>query len=169
MWYYLGFAVVFVCFLYHTFFHVLGYYKKIKPRKLLFNLVGVCMFLGWFSYFYISFYQFPETFSLTNYIGIIFLLIGIFLFVVSHGKIHKRMHLGKGGFVKEGVYKYLRHPMYAGEILMILGAPILGSSLLTFGLSPIFIIQILIWRHLEEKKLIREFPEYKEYKKRTWF
>lgn len=167
--YYIFFSIVFICFFFHTAVHVLEHYKRISEHKGIFAAIGISMFFGWFSYFFISFSEFSVNLSIINYLGLIILIMGFYLFFVSHAKVHKRMHSGKGKLVTDGIYKHLRHPMYLGEILMLLGAPILGQSLLTLFLSPIFIIQILIWRYFEEQELTEEFSEYAEYKKRTWF
>jgi protein-S-isoprenylcysteine O-methyltransferase Ste14 len=168
--YYVFFSTVFVCFAFHTAVHILEHYKRISEQKGIYAAIGVTMFFGWFSYFFISFSEF-SLMNLTgfNHVGLFILIAGFYLFFVSHIKVHKRMHSGKGNLVTDGVYKYLRHPMYLGEILMLLGAPIFGQSLLTLLLSPIFIIQILIWRYFEEQELTEEFPKYAGYKKKTWF
>ena len=168
--YHIFLAVAFVCFLYHTVVHVLEHYKKISENKFSHIGIEISMFLGWLSYFFVSFSNFSFNLSILNYLGLVVLITGFYLFFASSKKVHKKLHTGKGGLVTEGIYKYTRHPMYLGEILMLISAPVFGSSLLTFGLSPIFIIQILIWRHYEEKELLSEFPkEYAEYKNRTWF
>lgn len=168
--YYVFLLVGFLCFVYHTMDHVLENLGIIKGNKLIYAGVGVAMFFGWFSYFYISFNDpIPLGVWWAGYLGMALVMTGFYLFIISHHKVHKRMHTGKGNLITDGIYKHLRHPMYLGEILILLGAPILGQGMLTLMLSPLFIGQILIWRHLEERVLIREFPQYKEYKKRTWF
>jgi protein-S-isoprenylcysteine O-methyltransferase Ste14 len=128
------------------------------------------MFLAWFSYFFISFND-PNPVNLSGYnnVGLFLIVVGFYLFLVSHARVHKRMHSGKGVLVRDGIYKYLRHPMYLGEIFLLIGAPVFGQGFLTFLLSPVFIIQILVWRYFEEKELTEEFPEYRDYKKKTWF
>jgi protein-S-isoprenylcysteine O-methyltransferase Ste14 len=168
--YYILLSIAFICFAFHTAVHVLEHYKKISGHKFIYAAIGISMFFGWVSYFYISFSGLSVAdLTVFNCIGLFILIAGLYLFLVSHAKVHKRMHSGKGKLVTDGIYKHLRHPMYLGEILMLLGAPILGQSLLTLFLSPMFIIQILVWRYLEEKELMSEFPGYAEYKKRTLF
>lgn len=168
--YYIFFSIVLLCYLFHTTVHILEHFKRISDNKNIHIAIGISMFIGWFSYFYISFNGFSlENLSAFNYMGLLVLIMGFYLFLVSHARVHKRMHSGKGKLITDGVYKHLRHPMYLGEIMMLLGAPLFGQSYLTVILSPIFIIQILIWRYFEEQELIKEFPEYSEYRKRTWF
>jgi len=167
---YIFFSIAFICFAFHTSIHILEHYKKISEHRSIFAAIGISMFFGWFFYFLASFHD-PDPVNLSGVycIGLIPVMLGFYLFFASHSKVHKRMLSGKGELITDGLYKHTRHPMYLGEILILLGAPILGQSLLTLFLSPILIIQILIWRYYEEQELVEEFPEYAEYKKRTWF
>ncbi len=69
-----------------------------------------------------------------------------------------------------GVFAKLRHPMYTGFILWILGWAIYHGA----GVSLIFgfvgIGNILYWRRLEEETLeLRYGEEYRRYRQRTWF
>jgi protein-S-isoprenylcysteine O-methyltransferase Ste14 len=168
--YHISFAAALLCFLYHTSVHVLGHYGKIKEGEAVHVSIGIAMFIGWFSYFFMAFSDSaPFDIFPFNLAGLAILITGILLFIVSHGKVHKRMHHGEGGLVMDGIYRYTRHPMYLGEIMMLLGAPVFTQGLTTLTLSALFIAQILVWRYLEEKELMEEFPDYKDYKKRTLF
>jgi protein-S-isoprenylcysteine O-methyltransferase Ste14 len=65
--------------------------------------------------------------------------------------------------ISTGPYAVVRHPMYAGALVMLLGMPIaLGSKwgvLVTVVMTP-----ALIWRLLaEEKFLVKNLPGYLEY------
>jgi len=62
-----------------------------------------------------------------------------------------------------GVYKFVRHPMYVGNVIMMVGMPLaLGSY---WGL--LFVIPgvaVLVFRILDEEKLLtQELPGYREY------
>jgi protein-S-isoprenylcysteine O-methyltransferase Ste14 len=62
-----------------------------------------------------------------------------------------------------GVYKFVRHPMYSGDVVMMVGVPLaLGSS---WGL--LFVIPsvaVLVLRILDEEKLLtQDLPGYREY------
>jgi protein-S-isoprenylcysteine O-methyltransferase Ste14 len=69
--------------------------------------------------------------------------------------------------ISTGSYARVRHPMYAGALVMLLGVPLaLGSwwGLLTF--IPITIV--IVWRLLEEEKfLLENLPSYSEYRNRV--
>jgi protein-S-isoprenylcysteine O-methyltransferase Ste14 len=65
--------------------------------------------------------------------------------------------------ISTGLYAIVRHPMYAGALVMLLGMPLaLGSW---WGLCALlFIVPVLIWRLLDEERLLRkELPGYVEY------
>jgi protein-S-isoprenylcysteine O-methyltransferase Ste14 len=66
--------------------------------------------------------------------------------------------------ISSGPYALLRHPMYAGALVMLLGMPIaLGSW---WGvLVLVAILPALIWRLFDEEKfLVENLPGYAEYK-----
>jgi protein-S-isoprenylcysteine O-methyltransferase Ste14 len=69
--------------------------------------------------------------------------------------------------ISTGPYALVRHPMYAGALIMFLGIPIaLGSwwGLLVIGA----IVPALIWRLLDEEKfLARNLPGYAEYQNKV--
>jgi protein-S-isoprenylcysteine O-methyltransferase Ste14 len=69
--------------------------------------------------------------------------------------------------ISTGPYALVRHPMYAGGLVMLLGIPIaLGSwwgLLVIAAMTP-----ALIWRLFDEEKfLARNLPGYSEYQKKV--
>jgi len=72
--------------------------------------------------------------------------------------------------VKEGVYKYMRHPMHLGLLLFPVSiALIVASPTFLLIICPIEILFILIMiKIVEEPEAVRKFgDEYLEYKKQT--
>jgi len=65
--------------------------------------------------------------------------------------------------VSTGLYAYVRHPIYAGVLPMLVGMPLaLGSWWGLFGL--VLIVPALIWRLIDEEKfLCNNLPGYTEY------
>src|SRR5258705_1119282 len=69
--------------------------------------------------------------------------------------------------VSTGPYALVRHPMYAGALLLIIGMPLaLGSW---YGVLGIFgFLPVLIWRLSDEERfLTRNLPGYTEYKSKV--
>jgi protein-S-isoprenylcysteine O-methyltransferase Ste14 len=69
--------------------------------------------------------------------------------------------------IATGPYALVRHPMYAGALLYLLGTPLaLGSywGLVVFGA----VLPLLLWRLFDEERfLCRNLPGYTEYRKRV--
>jgi protein-S-isoprenylcysteine O-methyltransferase Ste14 len=72
--------------------------------------------------------------------------------------------------ISTGPYAWVRHPMYGGGFLVLLGIPVaLGSwwGVLVFVVA---IVPAVIWRLLDEEKfLARNLPGYVEYQRRVKF
>jgi len=69
--------------------------------------------------------------------------------------------------ISTGVYSFVRHPLYLGCLLMVLGAPLLMGSI--YGLEiGVIAIAFLVGRILgEEKMLVNELEGYADYKKKV--
>lgn len=68
--------------------------------------------------------------------------------------------------VSRGIYRYIRHPIYTGDILLLLGLELCLNSWLVLGLLllvPVVAVQTI----KEEQKLIRALPDYADYMRRT--
>ena len=69
--------------------------------------------------------------------------------------------------IATGPYALVRHPMYAGGLVFILGIPLALGSL--WGLASIvFFTPVAAWRILDEENLLaKDLPGYAEYEKRV--
>ncbi|MBT7188743.1 MAG: isoprenylcysteine carboxylmethyltransferase family protein [Anaerolineae bacterium] len=65
------------------------------------------------------------------------------------------------GLVWTGAYRFIRHPMYAGEILSFIGILIGSFSAWNTGVFILFVISV-IWRIYTEEALIENYKTYKE-------
>jgi protein-S-isoprenylcysteine O-methyltransferase Ste14 len=65
--------------------------------------------------------------------------------------------------ISTGPYAFVRHPMYAAALVMLLGIPLaLGSWWGLFAL--LLVLPVLIWRLLDEERFLRQnLPGYPEY------
>ncbi len=72
--------------------------------------------------------------------------------------------------VTRGLFKRLRHPMYLGFILWIIGWSLAHDAATGLLLGVPALASILWWRHLEDRRLGTQFGDaYREYKQSTWF
>ena len=69
--------------------------------------------------------------------------------------------------IKDGAYRLVRHPLYAGEILSMVGNALFWPSWWNI-LGAVLFISLQTWRaKVEESKLLLAFPEYEVYRQKT--
>lgn len=72
--------------------------------------------------------------------------------------------------VTNGLFAKLRHPMYTGFILWILGWSIYHDAIASLAVGLIGIANILYWRRVEEARLLARYGDtYQQYRLTTWF
>ena len=70
--------------------------------------------------------------------------------------------------VQRGPYRFMRHPIYTGHLLMGLGTAIASGLLVAFAALALFVAGFWIKLNQEERLLLRSFPdEYPAYKARV--
>lgn len=76
----------------------------------------------------------------------------------------RQVHAGRGQLVTSGIYGYMRHPQYAGLILVILGFNIQWPTFLTLLMAPVLIVMYVRLSRQEDRGLEGEFGEtYRKY------
>ncbi len=74
----------------------------------------------------------------------------------------------EGKVIDTGVYGKVRHPMYLGELLILLGFSIAALSILSFAVLVVFFIFLDRMATYEEKDLTRILgQQYSDYKKKV--
>lgn len=143
---------------------------KVDPEnKWVFTLVFVAMCLLLGSWPVMS----PKDPFLLNlpepigWVGVGLMTLGITLAIT--GLIQLRGLENIDHLVITGIYSKIRHPMYSGFILWILGWVIAQGALISLIVACVCIGNILYWRKLEEEKLIGQFGgDYQIYRTQTW-
>ncbi|MGZ8399743.1 MAG: methyltransferase family protein [Methyloceanibacter sp.] len=69
--------------------------------------------------------------------------------------------------VTTGPYAYVRHPMYAGALGLVLGAPLLLGSWWGLAGAALLILVMAMRAVLEERALTTELDGYADYAKRV--
>jgi protein-S-isoprenylcysteine O-methyltransferase Ste14 len=151
-------------------YEILKYKKILRPDKLSFVVMFINMGLLWTSWFELCRHDLyrMNLAGIIQYFGFSLFAIGVIIFFMSLGTI-KTFESYEGDLITKGIYSKLRHPMYLGFILWLVGFPIFFEALSSCILSILFIANILFWRHLEEKELKKRFISYEDYKKTTIF
>jgi len=72
------------------------------------------------------------------------------------------------GLITTGIYKRLRHPIYAGSMLILWGEPHLLDTANGLLLLLLFTTYFVIGSYMEERRMVRQFgEEYRTYRRRT--
>jgi protein-S-isoprenylcysteine O-methyltransferase Ste14 len=114
--------------------------------------------------------QMPNILNIIGFVGIICSFILIFLVMRENAYLSRVVEIQKERghtVITTGPYRYVRHPMYVGVIVMFFCTSlVLGSY---YGFIPALLLTIVIGirTHFEDKMLHEELPKYKEYAKKT--
>jgi protein-S-isoprenylcysteine O-methyltransferase Ste14/rhodanese-related sulfurtransferase len=106
-------------------------------------------------------------------IGAVLGLTGLFLGILSFLALGRNFRVyaaprRSGALIQTGVYKYVRHPMYSGVVLGLAGYVLcFGSYFFILTWAAVAVLYVLKGVK-EEAILLEKFPEYDEYRKRTW-
>lgn len=73
----------------------------------------------------------------------------------------------EGKLVTKGIFAYIRHPIYAGIILMAIGYGIYMDDSLKILIGLLILVFFELKSSYEEKRLIQHYPEYADYKLST--
>jgi protein-S-isoprenylcysteine O-methyltransferase Ste14 len=168
------FAVaVIVCTITHiirTIYEILKHKKKLNPNKLTFVIIFTNMVLLWISWFALCSLDVYSIHipGIIKIFGISLVGIGVIIFLTALFTI-KTLESYEGDLISKGIYSKIRHPMYLGFILWLIGFPIFSEAIFSFVLSFLFISNVLLWRQLEERELDKRFSSYADYRKTTLF
>jgi protein-S-isoprenylcysteine O-methyltransferase Ste14 len=143
-----------------------------KTQMLLSTIISI----SWFSALIVPLIEYSYLLRNNNYITIIGITI-VFLGIIIRGLSIK--YLGeyfsrdietwsKHHVVDRGLYKYIRHPAYLGNIIQILGFPLILNAYYSLTLSVLVIFCFLKRIELEEDFLEDNLKGYNDYKKETY-
>lgn len=103
--------------------------------------------------------------------GIALTIPALFLILNGWYHIYRRYwskETGTGSLVTSGVYRYIRHPQYAGLLLLSLGMLLNWATLPTLILYPVMVFMYVRLAKREERDMLAEFgEEYRRYMERT--
>ena len=111
--------------------------------------------------------------SIWNVAGLILFVVGMTIAFVAVFTL-KRFYSSSLVIVEDhqlithGIYRFMRHPIYFGVIIAIMGAPVYAPSLYGFMILSLLIPIFLYRIRMEEEILTDEFGDaYQEYKETT--
>ena len=105
------------------------------------------------------------------YIGYALNLVGAVLVIVGWQSVHRNYwskEEGLGKLVTNGIYTYVRHPQYAGFMLITLGLLVHWATIPLLIMWPILMVMYYRLAKREEREMEKEFGnQYLDYKKKT--
>ena len=170
------FVLFFIICLISYYLHTLWHYQTYKgidfmQRGKLFTIYShFVVFIGYFAFGFMIFYD-PLKINISSFLRIAGIITGISgMAIGAVATFQKRGYTDTDQLITSGIYSKLRHPMYFGIILIHIGLPLFFESMITLLSAIIWIPMIMLWKHWEEKHLVKKFGEsYYIYKRRTWF
>ena len=149
------------------FLYLLRSRAQLSSNSLAANTIAI---LGTFLPLFLAFLSRPESINPTA------VLAGDFFIIAGMGfSVYSVTHLGKNfsiipearKLVHSGPYKFIRHPLYLGELVSSLGvvlATVTASRMILF----LFMVGCQVYRALQEEKILTNvFPEYQNYRSKT--
>lgn len=134
------------------------------------NLIGIPLaFIG----FILAWLE-PSPFLFIPNIAIKFIagfltILGSIPVIIGHLEIGLPTHMPsvKDKLVRHGLYAYVRHPIYTGMLLVVIGLALLHPTSIFLLACIICFIWFSIQARLEEIDLIQRMPDYREYMKQV--
>ena len=142
---------------------------KIPIKDILFVLLQFALFVAFaFEVGSMRIY-FPE---ILFWLGVVMLVLGALITLIAVLQLNVNLSpfpspLPGSKLIANGVYKFIRHPIYTGIMMAFFGFAIIADSgyklAITLTLSLLFYFKTIY----VEKRLMEMFPDYSEYKQRS--
>ncbi len=158
-----------------TWCKTLFYQHGMAPHRyrLLYSLFAAALTALWLFYIY----QLPDTplYQIEGWLswlmlsvqlsglGIVLLSLKAFDTALFLGM--KPMANGQEPFHEHGIYRHIRHPMYAGVMLALLASP--AQSINSLNLAITVTLYFLLGSRFEERRMLLMHPEYAGYRRRV--
>ena len=164
-------AVFIICLAIRAVYEMLKESRRIDPEsKVIFGLIFTSMCALWVSWFALC-PEDPHRVDLPNPIRWIALAIVIGGTILALGALAQLRGVENiDHLVTSGLFKRIRHPMYAGFISWIVGWSLYHGAIAALAIGVLGIASVLWWRRLEDARLEVQFgSRYQQYRLTTWF
>lgn len=158
------------------------YHKTKESKKKINSWVETgSMFLFFFLYYLLMYLncgrinvESKSIISLFSVIGSMLLIVGCYVnikgrLLLKHNWANQVIIYHNHTLVTKGVYKLVRHPLYASIIWMLLGGCFVYTNYIALTSVLVVFIPMMYYRAKQEERLLHsEFPEYISYKNKVW-
>lgn len=141
---------------------------KIKYKDLLFVSIQFILFALFTTDFDWSL-GFSHWFRILN---LFFSIIGLLIVILSILQLNKNLSpfptpKDTSVLLENGLYKFIRHPIYSGIVLMLWGYSLYKDSWYKIGITLLLLLLFHFKTQYEEQQLQNKFKNYKAYKSKT--
>lgn len=157
---FIGFLVSFYSFTKHKWFLMTKDYKAFFLTLIQYTTLPLMMWMmTWFA---------------ENLLLLIIQLLGLIvaswaIFEMQKSKINIAPTPREGAtLVDTGIYKWIRHPMYTSLLMVFIPMIIENQTTINLALFLFFAINLILKLEYEETLLVQFFPNYQDYKKRSF-
>ena len=136
-------------------------YSKIGPK-----LISL---LASFLPYLLIFAPEPTLFNVPIFIPLLLMFLGVIISVTALLSLKKSFSITPEvrGFVVSGLYSFVRHPMYLGGFISAAGFVLLRLNIFSIVVYGVWVVT-QVWRaRFEEQLLVKEYPDYEKYLKKT--
>lgn len=129
-----------------------------------------------FLLFFAFIFEIPHLqITLPNFIkitGIVIGILGSLFVVIALLQLNKNLSpfpspKSDAQLIKNGIYTYIRHPIYTGILGIVIGYSFFSASGYRFLIALLLLVLFIYKSRYEEKRLLFIFKDYLDYKKKT--
>ncbi|TPV31898.1 isoprenylcysteine carboxylmethyltransferase family protein [Paucihalobacter ruber] len=105
-------------------------------------------------------------------VAIVFFGLGLLITMVALLQLNKNLSpfptpKSNSALIKNGLYKYIRHPIYTGLLFLFFGYTVYSESIYRLIVSILLLALFHVKSRYEEQKLKERFVEYESYRTNT--
>jgi protein-S-isoprenylcysteine O-methyltransferase Ste14 len=105
-------------------------------------------------------------------IGLLLAIVGFLIALIAVLQLNKNLSpfptpKENAILLENGLYKFVRHPIYSGLLLLFYGYGIYVDSIYKLLISSLLLVLFYFKTNYEEKQLERKFPDYSNYKQKA--
>jgi protein-S-isoprenylcysteine O-methyltransferase Ste14 len=143
--------------------------KKIASKDIIFVSIQLILFVIYFT----PLFSFPFHLNVfLKYAALVFAFIGLVIILVAILQLNKNLTpfptpKESGTLIQQGLYNYIRHPIYTGIILTTTGFGLFDESIWKITIGIALWVLFYFKSRYEENLLAKHFSEYNVYRERT--